>query len=268
MSVHFSCTMCGRCCHDLHLPLSVDEALDWIARGGDVQLYCDAIVWPQEPPESDALAQHRRRRSFAAHSGALSVRVAVTLVAAFKGPCPHLGANMACGAYDQRPRVCRIYPAEVNPFVPFDPSGKLCPPDAWSSNQPPLMRAGQLVTPEIDALIAQSRDADQRDRLTKAYLCTLLGYDTAALANEGYAIYAPQRTRVQAALQAAQQAAAQIDDPEPRSPHPWHLITNRAATLSTLRSLSAVAHAPEGVPRSQQTPTYLGFLANDTDGRD
>ncbi|WP_338000302.1 hypothetical protein [Burkholderia gladioli] len=43
MTVHFSCTMCGRCCHDLRLPLSIDEALAWLARGGEVQLFCDAI---------------------------------------------------------------------------------------------------------------------------------------------------------------------------------------------------------------------------------
>jgi Fe-S-cluster containining protein len=260
--------MCGRCCHDLRLPLSVDEAIAWIARSGDVQLLCDAIVWPQEPPASDALAQHRRRRSFAAQSGALPVRVSITLVAAFEGPCPNLGANMACGVYEDRPRVCRIYPAEVNPFVPFDPARKLCPSEAWSHDQPLFMRSGQLVDHDIAAQIAQSREADQRDRLAKAHLCMLLGYDTAAVANEGYAIYAPRRTQLQAALQAARQATAQIDDPEPRSPASWRFVTNRAATLDTLHSVGATAHASEGVPHSPQTPAYLGFFDSDMEGRD
>jgi Fe-S-cluster containining protein len=264
MSVHFSCTMCGRCCHDLRLPLAVDEALAWIARSGDVQLFCDAIAWPQEPPDSDALAQYRRHRSFAAHSGVLPVRVTVTLVAAFAGPCPHLRADMACGAYDQRPRVCRIYPAEINPFVPLNPAAKACPSDAWSNAHPLLMRAGQLVDPDTAALIAQSREADRRDRVAKAYLCMLLGYDTAALANEGFAVYAPQRMRLQAALRAAQQSSAHVDDPEPRSAHPWRVITNRSTTLATLRSIGAMASTDAEVPRSAQTPTYLGFFADDT----
>ena len=65
-----------------------------------------------------------------------------------------------------------------------------------------------------------------------------------------------------------QSMPAENVDPEPHSSHPWHFITNRAATLGTLRSLSAVAHATGGMPRSPETPTYLGFLGDDTDGAD
>ncbi|WP_227747057.1 hypothetical protein [Paraburkholderia franconis] len=74
----------------------------------------------------------------------------------------------ACSAHDQRPRVCRIYPVEINPFVPLDPSAKACPSDAWSGTHPLLMRAGRLVDPDTAALIAQSREADRRDRVGKA----------------------------------------------------------------------------------------------------
>jgi len=256
--------MCGRCCHDLRLPLAVDEARAWLARGGDVQLFCDAIVWPQEPPAGDGLAQHRRRRSFAASSGALPVRVSVTLVAAFDGACPHLRADMACGAYDERPRVCRIYPAEVNPFVTLDPAAKACPADAWSEAKPPLMREGRLVDAQTAALVARSREADERDRIAKSYLCALLGYDAAALANEGFAVYAPPRARLAAALQAAQQASEPLDNPEPRSPYPWRFVTNRATTLATLQSVGATASLVAQPQDAEAVPAYLGFFAAET----
>jgi len=268
MSIHFSCTMCGRCCHDLRLPLAIDEALAWIAHGGEVQLLCDAIVWPQEPLQTDALAQHRRRRSFAAQSGTLPVRVTVTLVAAFAGPCPNLRPDMSCGAYHRRPRVCRIYPAEVNPFLPLDPAAKACPSDAWSDVGPVLMRAGRIANADTAALIAQSREADERDRVAKTYLCALLGYDTAALANEGFAVYAPARLRLEAALRAAQQSGAMLDDPQPRSSHPWHFVTNRSTTLATLQSIGASAGRAEDPSGSAHTPAYLGFFDEDISDSD
>ncbi|WP_109483589.1 YkgJ family cysteine cluster protein [Paraburkholderia sp. C35] len=262
MSIHFSCTLCGRCCHDLRLPLAIDEALVWLAHGGDVQLFCDAIVWPQEPPESDALAQHRRRRSFGAHSGTLPIRVTVTLVAAFAGACPNLRADMTCGAYDRRPRVCRIYPAEVNPFVPLDPAAKACPPEAWADSGPLLTRAGKIVDADTAALVAQSREANERDRFGKAYLCALLGYDAAALANEGFAIYAPERSRLEAALREAERSGAQADEMQP---HDWRFITNRSSTLSNLRSIGATAGYAQD---SDDSPGYLGFFDAETGASD
>jgi Fe-S-cluster containining protein len=260
--------MCGRCCHDLRLPLAVHEALDWIARGGEVQLFCDAIVWPQEPQQTDLLAQHRKRRSFAAHSGTLPVRVSVTLVAAFAGPCPNLRPDMSCGAYDRRPRVCRIYPAEVNPFVKLDPAAKACPADAWSVAGPVLMHAGQIASADTAALIAQSHEADERDRVAKTHLCALLGYDTAALANEGFAVYAPSRDRLGAALRAARDSGAQIEDLQPRSSHPWHIITNRSTSLATLQSIGANARQAENRFRAADAPTCLGFFNEDVSDSD
>ncbi|WP_459622364.1 YkgJ family cysteine cluster protein [Burkholderia sp. 3C] len=260
MSVHFSCTMCGRCCHDLRLPLAVDEAITWLSRGGEVQLFCDAVPWPEEPPADNLLAQHRRRRSFAAQCGTLPVRVAVTLVAAFAGPCPHLRADMACGAYEQRPRVCRIYPAESHPALALDPASKACPPEAWAADRPVLMTEGRLVDAATAELIAQSREADQRDRLAKAYLCAQLGYDTAALANEGFAVYSPAREALRAALEAAQLAAAHSDgSAEPHSPYPWRYVTNRASTLATLLSIDAPARLADTAPAGA-APAYLGFF--------
>lgn len=268
MSIHFACTLCGRCCHDLRLPLAIDEALDWTERGGDVQLFCDAIVWPQEPPPTDTLGQHRRRRSFAAQSGTLPVRVTVTLVAAFAGPCPNLRPDMSCGAYERRPRVCRIYPAEVNPFVPLDPAAKACPSDAWSDAGPVLMHAGRIANADTVALIAQSHEADERDRVAKATLCARLGYDTAALANEGFAVYAPARVRLVAALRESQEAGASFNDAPPRSSNPWHFVTNRSTTLATLQSIGASARRAKSPSDPSHLPGYLGFFDDDIGDND
>lgn len=268
MPIHFSCTLCGRCCHDLRLPLAVNEALDWIARGGEVQLFCDAIVWPEEPSPTDLLAQHRKRRTFAAHSGTLPVRVTVTLVAAFAGPCPNLRPDRSCGAYERRPRVCGIYPAEVNPFLKLDPAAKACPADAWSEAGPVLMNAGQIANADTAALIAQSHEADARDRIAKMHLCARLGYDTAALANEGFAVYAPSRDRLEAALRAARDSSTQLNDFELRSSHTWHFITNRSTSLATLQSIGANARAAEDRFRPAEAPAYLGFFEGDVGDSD
>ncbi|MBN3724768.1 YkgJ family cysteine cluster protein, partial [Burkholderia sp. Ac-20379] len=172
-------------------------------------------------------------------------------------------ADMACGAYDERPRVCRIYPAESHPTLTLDPAAKACPPEAWSADRPVLMAEGRLVDAATAELIAQSREADQRDRLAKAYLCAQLGYDTAALANEGFAVYSPARDALRTALEAAQLAAAHSDGgAEPQSPYPWRYVTNRAATLATLQSIDAPAHLAQAAPHGE-APAYLGFFDAD-----
>lgn len=97
MDIDFECTKCGKCCHDLRLPLTVTEAMAWLERGNDVQILCDAAPWPKEPPEDNLPAAHRRRRSFAAVSGSLPTRVVVILASAYEGPCPHHQQKMRCG---------------------------------------------------------------------------------------------------------------------------------------------------------------------------
>ncbi|ALL66701.1 putative Fe-S-cluster oxidoreductase [Paraburkholderia caribensis MBA4] len=130
------------------------------------------------------------------------------------------------------------------------------------------MRAGRIANADTAALIAQSREADERDRVAKTYLCALLGYDTAALANEGLTVYAPARLRLEAALRAAQQSAATVEDPQPRSSHPWHFITNRSTTLATLQSIGASARHAEDRSDPARTPAYLGFFDEDISDSD
>jgi hypothetical protein len=90
-------------------------------------------------------------------------------------------SDMRCGIYEQRPLVCRIYPAEINPFIELTPMRKACPPEAWTPGLPPLLRAGKLVGASILPLIQKSRDADANDVPIKQQVCALLGIDRAAV---------------------------------------------------------------------------------------
>jgi Fe-S-cluster containining protein len=253
MDINFECTMCGKCCHDLKLPLSVDEALIWLERGGDVQFLCEAVPWPDEPPADNLQAQHKRRRSFAASSGELPVRVVVVLAASFEGACPHLQANMSCGVYDQRPTVCRIYPAEINPFIELKPEQKECPPEAWASDKPLLMSAQRVVDPETFALIAKSRAADVSDAPTKARACADLDIDAAALANEGLVVYSPPGGLAIAALKRARENRDADEDVLQ-----WKVVSNRRETVDTLTSIGAtgIHYVKADAPGFD----YLGFF--------
>lgn len=249
--IHFDCTMCGKCCHGLRLPLSIDEAATWLARGGSVQLMCEAHPWPTEPAENDAFGQYRRARTSAARSGGLPVRIMVTLVAAFEGACPFLLPDMRCGNYEHRPRVCRIYPAEMNPFAVLDPAGKACPPEAWDASTPLLARDGEAVDPETVALIGLSRAASIEDRDAKATLCADLGIAIAALGNEGYVAHAPDPAALSEAIARLDRGAA-LTAPE------WRIASNRQSTIAMLDAAEAdavltVNDRADGVP-------YIGFF--------
>jgi Fe-S-cluster containining protein len=269
MNIDFECTMCGNCCHDLRLPLTVAEALAWLERGNEVQVLCEALPWPEEPAADNLQAAHKRRRSFAAMSGSLPARVVVILTGAFAGPCPNLQPDMRCGIYEARPLVCRIYPAEINPFVELDPASKGCPPQAWTPGLAPLLRGGRLVDATTADLILRSRAADSADAPAKQALCVLLGIDVAALANEGFVVHSPPRAVLLAALQKVS-AAALVSDaavantsattPEAAASEKlpvWRFASNRRATVDTLESVGALG---AWVDPAGATPfEYLGF---------
>src|SRR5450631_1539342 len=177
MDIHFECTRCGQCCHDLKLPLTIAEAIAWLADGHTVEVLCDAAPW-------SAAAGHRQHRSFMAHSGTLPVRIVFTLVAAFSGACPNLASDLQCTIYPRRPLVCRIYPAEIRPGLALRPDQKSCPPQAWAGVHPIFVQRGQLVDASLRALIQRSRDQDTNDVPAKERLCAMLGLDSAAVADE------------------------------------------------------------------------------------
>lgn len=198
-ALRFGCTICGRCCHGLRLPLSIAEAAAWLERGGDVELLCDAApALPHSPGSPEA---YRAERAVPAMSGDLRVTVALTLTAVFDGACPNRLPDMACAIYADRPDVCRIYPAEVRPERTIDPVAKLCPPEAWNASEAPLTDAqGLLVEPVTAKAIASTRRNGVADVSAKARLMRHLGIDAAALANEAYVIWKPDRANLLTAL--------------------------------------------------------------------
>jgi Fe-S-cluster containining protein len=252
-NLNFSCVSCGKCCHDLRLPLTWQEAIDWLSRDGTVELLCEALPWPEEPEPSNLQAQHKRRRSFPTMSGNLPIRVVVVLTAVYTGACPNLDAQFRCSIYEIRPHVCRIYPAEINPFIALSPADKLCPPEAWVSSAP-LMRGDAIVDEEVRTHIALSRRDDEREALSKQALCALLGIDNAGLGSEGFAVHAPPADILLKALRAGLQDVDQENLP------PWTLVSNQASTINALTSAGASAQLTSNT--SSGPSRYIGFRAD------
>jgi Fe-S-cluster containining protein len=252
MDIHYSCTACGKCCHDLKLPLTIAEAARWLRDGNDLQVICEGLPWNVEPAAEDLQAAHRRRRSFATMSGSLPTRVIVILAASFAGACPYLQPDMKCGMYADRPLVCRIYPAEINPFIELRPENKACPPEAWTTDRPLLQRNGRLMDDGIRQLIQESRETDVREVEAKRRLCATLRLDSTALAGEGLVVYSPHRGEMLAELTRPVGHAER-----PAAASTWRFMSNQVATVAALVSLGAVGTL---VGAADVLPfEYLGF---------
>jgi len=255
MDIDFKCTMCGKCCHDLRLPLTATEAVAWLEGGNDVQILCEALPWPEEPPADNLHAAQKRRRSFAAMSGSLPARVVVIFAGTHAGPCPNLQPDMRCGIYEKRPLVCRIYPAEINPFIALVPEHKMCPPESWTPGSSPLLRGGKLVDSDMFALIQQSRDADANDVPIKQQVCALLGINQAGVSNEGFVAHSPDRPELLAALrQASSEPAVPALSPT------WCFLSKRRATVDVLVSVGALSALVDD--DSSSGFQYLGLPAD------
>jgi Fe-S-cluster containining protein len=254
--INFSCVSCGKCCHDLRLPLTWQEAIDWLSREGTVELMCEALPWLEEPDPSNLQAQHKRRRSFSTMSGNLPIRVIIVLTAVYTGACPNLDAQFRCRIYETRPHVCRIYPAEINPFIALSPANKLCPPEAWTSPAP-LMRGDTIVDDQVRSDIGRSRRDDEHEALSKQALCALLNIGSAGLSSEGFAVHAPPADHLLKALRAGIQDVAQENLPS------WTVLSNQASTINALTSAGADAHLASNT--SSGPNRYIGFRADASD---
>lgn len=258
METRFGCTVCGRCCRGLRLPLSLAEAAAWLARGHTVEVLCKAIPWPAGDEAATPLARYEEGLSFPAASGALPVRIGVILAAPHGDGhggdgCPNLGPDTLCAIYDDRPMVCRIYPAEFNPFVPFDPAGKLCPPDAWAPAHPVLFRDGLPAEPGLSALIARYRATAVAEAPAKAALCARLGIRAAGLSNEGFAVHRPEPGALETAVRACLDGMAGGGDAGD-----WVIASNRGSTLDALRVVQASCRDARG-GRAGDGWAYLGM---------
>ena len=190
MNTTFSCVGCGKCCTDHHVPLTLAEARMWAADGGQVIVLVEAFLGnglglPAQQRE------HAERRSLVVRSGTTEAHVAITFAAYNVGRCRNLDEDNLCRIYERRPLVCRIYPAEINPYIPLNPAAKDCPPESWQQG-PLLIVGGELVDQELVALIQRSRQADRDDIRIKDAICAALGIRTTALKGDGFTAYLPQ----------------------------------------------------------------------------
>lgn len=247
--LRFGCTSCGRCCHGLRLALGISEAILWLERGGKVELLCDAA--PDLPPAAGSAEDYRAQRAVPGISGALPVTIQATLTAVFDGPCPNLMPDMRCGAYDVRPNVCRIYPAEIRPQRRIVPDDKLCPTHAWDLDQPLFAAGGERILDEttataIDAMRAQG----VADVAAKAHLLALIGVDQVALANEGFTSWRPDRDDLLQSLRIAH-AGAQAQPPQPVT-----IVSARPETQHMIDEAEAACGTPDPAAGYDYIPLY------------
>lgn len=189
MNTRFSCVGCGKCCNGHHVPLTLSEARMWAADGAQVIVLVEAFLdnglgLPVQQRE------HTVRRSAAVRSGESDAYVAITFAAYNVGPCRNLDEDNRCRIYERRPLVCRIYPMEINPHIPLNPTAKECPPESWETG-PELIVGGKLVGRELSELIQRSRQADRDEIQTKDAICAQLGIRTTALKGDGFTAYLP-----------------------------------------------------------------------------
>lgn len=199
MNTQFSCTGCGGCCTDHHVPLTLTEATQWAADGGTVIVLTEAFLGNgYGVPE--AQLTHATRRSTEVNSGLTTAYVAITFAAYNVGRCRNLDEQNLCGIYERRPLVCRIYPMEINPHIPLRPETKGCPPGAWEQG-PDLIVGNTLVDTQLMALIEQSRQADRDEIEAKQAICQTLGIRTTALKGNGFVAYLPDMVAFAAAIE-------------------------------------------------------------------
>lgn len=215
------------------------EAIEWLNDNREVQVICEASPWM---PSDDRNADHLRKRSFAAQSGPMPLRVVVTLVANLAGNCPNLMADGRCGIYERRPLICRIYPAETNPLVQLDPGKKACPPEAWASHHPLLQRGERIASLVVQDDIQRWRDSNVRDVRAKRELCATLNLGLAAISQEGFFIHSPPIADLRQVL-----SQPRGENDAASSELQWRLVSDRDETLQRLAQAGASASHPRGI---------------------
>jgi len=197
---HFSCTGCGVCCKGRLIPLTLDETRQWLRRGHDVSVIVEAFDESNWAGSSQQFS-HASGRSVTVRSGDASVQ----LIALFAGraleQCPNLKDDNLCGIYEERPLVCRIYPMEINPFIPLVKEKKACPPEAWQSDE--VICTDGRADPTMQALIHQSRQADKDDAAAKVAICAALGLNVSGWKDDALVVYFPERVRLLEAIDRA-----------------------------------------------------------------
>ncbi len=232
MNMRFSCVGCGTCCNDHHVPLTLNEAVQWAVDGGSLIVLTEAFLADGYGVPAEQLT-HASLRSTPVRSGSTQAQVAITFAAYNVGPCRNLDAENLCRIYERRPLVCRIYPMEINPHIPLRPQAKDCPPESWDQG-PELIVGGKLVDTELSRLIEQSREADRDDIAAKQAICQRLGIRTTALKGNGFVAYLPDMDAFATAVMDL------VDGVEaPHADTGWSFHVSGETVLSTLQLAGA-----------------------------
>jgi hypothetical protein len=148
--------------------------------------------------------------------------------------------------------VCRIYPAEINPFIALKPENKACPPEAWAEYQPVLQRAGAVVDELIRQDIEMSRAADALDAELKRRLCLALNVEHTALVHEAVLAYSPSAETLSSAL-----AFAIATDSVQVPAAQWRFVSDQPESVSNITKSGGIAfHLRDAAGISFQ---HLGF---------
>lgn len=193
-NTRFACVGCGACCRGRFVPLALSETLAWLRRGHSVAVLLEAFdesAWPCGAPEFG----YHKLRSATVQSGAGALQVIAIFAGNVIPQCPNLGADDLCSIYSERPLVCRIYPMEINPFIPLSPLSKDCPPESWEQGN--LLGSDRELTNQI----LKSRQADRDDAQRKIEICEALGLTVAAWKGNGFTIYMPKVETMLAAIE-------------------------------------------------------------------
>lgn len=192
-AIRFACNGCGTCCKGRLIPLTLDEARQWLKRGHEVAILLEAFDeshWSSHPQEF----AHAKRRSVEVTSGEVSIHVIAVFAGNALNGCQNLGDNNLCGIYDERPLVCRIYPAEINPFITLNPASKVCPPQVWDEGE--ILFTDRIIDPVLANQIERSRNADRDDARAKIAVCEILGLNVAAWKGNAFTVYLPDREQL------------------------------------------------------------------------
>jgi Fe-S-cluster containining protein len=241
MTNPFQCTQCGQCCHDLNIPLTAKETIDWISGGNPVKVLVEAIPWSEETLQGNELLKRKKQITFAALSGSLTIRVQVTFLGHFLGACPNLDSQLHCGIYEKRPLTCRIYPFEMSPHIAIEPNNKLCPDEAWnlpkrtttSIQQVPLQIS--IIDPDTDQHIRALFTQNTTDVAIKELLCRSLGISSASLSNDGYLFHHVNQNELRSQLQFLLGNA--LKTTQNRDIQDWLIVSQNDSTRSDLTQI-------------------------------
>jgi Fe-S-cluster containining protein len=191
--IRFACNGCGICCKGRLIPLTLDEARQWLRRGDEVAIILEAFdesTWASEPQQF----AHSARRAVEVSSGDARIWVVAVLAGNALEQCPSLREDDLCGIYEERPLVCRIYPMEINPYIALNPKCKICPPEVWETGE--ILFTDRVVDPTLADQIELSRQADRDDAQAKIAVCEAIGLNVAAWKGNAIVVYLPDREQL------------------------------------------------------------------------